>query len=349
MSCGDAPQFSNAAAFQIAATDSEVAVAWIEQSATAHGKLHITRLSPSLDFVSASEFVDSTLESLPLSLDIAPLPSGWVAAGMGVSEVFVHGVDATGGDLGRLTIDQLPGGEGGPVVLAPRPTRGPLVVWQALTSTIRAVVVSDDGRSTSTPRDLPLPSTWPQQLVLNAVFVGGAFYVLTTDWDSSVYGGPLRMLRVEADGTPGAAYDVLPGVHTWDARLVAGAADLQLILGGTVDDFAGIWQRIDATGAALSPPSVVYDLVKYYTRVSAVAFGTDTVVWLSNWWDSSLGGGVALVRVDATGNVVTPAYQVASGPVSFSTWGAIARRGPDVVVGWTNGDNGKVRLARVTP
>ena len=103
---------------------------------------------------------------------MAPLPSGWDVAGYAAPDIFLHAIDATGQDVGRLVVATIPAAEAvsGVPILAARPDGGPLFVWSRA-GEVRAAVVAADGRSTTAPVVL---STAPSRVVgsPSAIYAG---------------------------------------------------------------------------------------------------------------------------------------------------------------------------------
>jgi hypothetical protein len=249
--CGSAPlpgdeQF----ALAMAATDSEVALAW--EDADRFDTINFTRLSSGLDAIGTT-LID---ETAPDSLSVAPLPSGWAVAGHNYLEIFTHAVDAAGVDRGRIVVDKLNTTSLADMLLAPprmasRPNGGPLIVW-ATVSAVRVSVVSADGRSASTPKSISTVNYPLNVVLMNAAWVGDAFYVAMQIADGPV---KLTLLRVEADGTPTTVFDAMPGSEALVPTLVTGADDLRVVYLATMNNqFGAWWRKLGLDGQPLSPP-----------------------------------------------------------------------------------------------
>jgi hypothetical protein len=336
--CGTAPVDiqGSLATVDMAATDTEIGVAWIA------GGISFARFSADLTLLGQTKVVDPILDSGPSLrgyIGIGTLPAGWVILAYAEPELFIHTMDATGKDLGRTRVDGLPVNSFAYVTLASRPSGGPLVVWLAGTN-LRAAIVAADGRSASTPVDiLPVTST-PQSL--SAAWVGDAFYVAITTGAAQ-----MRLVRVGADGVPGTGVTVLPGTKARDVRLVSNAGDLRVLYldeaSANSGDLKTIWQKIAATGAASSDP-VVIPGPKKYGAVGGVAFDGDTVALLR--YDNSLD----MVRIGPTGAIVTAPVTVGKRPnylVALIRGQFFARRGAEAVAGWNTDSD--IRLARIAP
>jgi hypothetical protein len=148
-----------------------------------------------------------------------------------------------------------------------------------------------------------------------------------------------------------ASFDALPGVFAEHAALVSGADELRVVYlgsapaadGGADPDAAVLWQRVDTTGAATTPPTVVATGGAFGALARAVAFGSDSVALLEGINGRNTLG---IARVAGDGRVVTSAFKIVAGHSDFDVV-EIARRGSDAVVLWMPGINGRMRLARV--
>jgi hypothetical protein len=131
--CGDAPFSAAAVAAGLAATDSEVAIAWLELDASSRPMLGFARLTPNLELVGTSRLMNArgapAIDPSVVKVRTTLLPSGWVVAGYYEREVFIHAVSAAGESVGRTTVDRFADGTlwAGPI-LASRPNGGPLIV-----------------------------------------------------------------------------------------------------------------------------------------------------------------------------------------------------------------------------
>ena len=144
----------------IAATDTEIGVAWIASG------ISFARFSADTTLLTQTHIADTVFDSSSAYgvLGVGTLPAGWVVAAAAQPELFIHALDATGKDLGRTRV------EGSPIYFEPslptfasRPGGGPLLVWDGATK-LRATIVAADGRSVSTPVDLPARRGQPVNL-----------------------------------------------------------------------------------------------------------------------------------------------------------------------------------------
>ena len=209
------------------------------------------RLSPTLQTLSTTRVQDPGFVSL-VDVRVASLPSGWVIAWLTDSELLIHTMDASGRDLGRTKVDN-----SGSALFASRSDGGPLIVWQ-VGDVVKSAIIAADGRSLTTPRPLPFapPHGFPSSRSTTAAYAAGAFYFVAPAYDAA--DPPMRMVRIETDGTVGTAVDVLPGAGPKQLTLVAGADDLRVVYRGPVvsggTDSTIFFQKIAATGASASDP-----------------------------------------------------------------------------------------------
>jgi hypothetical protein len=355
-SCGDAPVHFIPAGLAIAGNDREIALAWSEiDPGTGLNILGFARLSPTLVLLSSSRIVEPALHADQGSgmVAVAPLPSGWVVAASGGDTIFTHAFSATGADLGGMTVATNAAGALSSFYLVGRPGGGPLIAWETVGGSpgdqLNVAVVGDDGRSVSLPGVLPLDSYYGLR---NVVSAAGAFYALlpVAGVDDAIH---LRIYRIETDGTPGSSFDLLPGIRTNSPMLVADANDLRVIYeditsGDPTTPDSGLFvQKLDSNGAAVGPRARVggANAPSYILATTPIALGADTVALLLGVTaDNALG----LTRLAADGTPITPPFPIAR-IVQAYTPAVMARRGPEIVVVWATGWNGRIRLARATP
>ena len=356
--CGDAPVGTpTTSALAIAATASEVALAWAELHDNRSPTLNFARLGSNLDVVSAvvldepafSVATGGTNDGMPLI--VKPLPSGWIVAGHANRDVFVHAIDAAGHGVGRITLADIPvGGALTAPVVAGRPGAGPLVVWVRL-GVVSATVVSADGRTATASFTLPIDAsmmTGP----LSAAFVGDAFYVAAAIYDdvSQATSAHLRLVRVAADATSttATAVDALPGIDVSNPQLVDGADELRLVYAGRIGCVPGyhkLSQVVSPTGQALSSPVRLADHDRGLLGAPPLAAGADTTSLLLGFDHQSL----TVVRSAWDGTLAAPARAVALGPANTFELARVDRRGPDLVIAWTTHTRPGIQLALVTP
>jgi hypothetical protein len=345
--------------FALTASDAEVGVAWakVNSADLEMPGVSFARLSPNLDLLTSIDLEGrgagaATFLSYP-EVAVAAIPAGWIVGiwgeiRPGMPELFFHVIDAQGRDTGRVTVDGGPvwlGGGPSPLLLASRPGGGPLLVWKTDTE-VRTSVIAADGRSATSPTVLPADyGVW----LTGASYVGGAFYIELTSQTGlgDAFEYRLFLLRIEPDGRATSRMEVLPGQLAGASSVVAGAPDLRVVYNSSrptsadPDQVVTYWRRLDGNGNAVSPAvELARDPLNFGIYPLAVAVDQQTVVIFNQAGTNRLG----LVHVDGSGNVVTPARDFVAAP-GFGPQ-AIARRGPDVVVGWLASP---IRLARIAP
>jgi hypothetical protein len=346
--CGPAPV--SAAPYQatLAASDAEVALAWLQIDADDRPSLRFARLSPALDLISATKIDDDTVEGgrvidlygkgTQAYLSVAALPSGWLVAGWAEPELFIHAIDAAGHPVARTVIghgDALLDQIGAPTLVS-RPNAAPLLLWQT-GNTLHVFPVAADGRSVSPQVDIELGDEYPN----SAAFTGGSVYLASYAVSDDL--PRTRVRRLAPDGGVLSTFDALVGLEQYGVALVDGAEDLRVVLSTKKDDAHPIvvMQRLSTTGASVGSP-VELGAHPDYEDGKGVAIGGETISLLR-------GPGLGLARVGAAGALLTPAYPITVRVNEAPRWFAIVRRGPDAVAAWFGVSEEGLRVARLTP
>jgi hypothetical protein len=347
--------FPDLTGFAIAATDTEVGLAQIDQNAINTSRLTFARLDAQLALINAVGIEDTNqpgpLEGNINSVAVAPISGGWLIAGCGGSEVFVHLVDTTGKKLAR-TVVAADGGACAPGMLSlvtqAQPGGTTLLLWVTVYGPTTALIAAD-GRSAGPPALL----TFSRELggYPRAAWISDAFYVVAPVSQNTgrAYEQGAQILRVAPDGKTTLFADILRDQWVAEPAFVSGAADLRLTYNGlpvggrTELDVAVLWRRLGPSGELLAPPVALGFYPYFLGRAPAVAFGDDTVILLSGAEKEDL----AIMRVDKEGTVVTLAHDIAIAPTYPPYAFDMVRRGPEVVVAWPSA--GAVKLARIAP
>jgi hypothetical protein len=344
--CGAAPFAAEPLVQAIAASDAEVALAWIERMGVEPPRLRFARLSPGLDLVAASTIDDPALAAFPMgggssyfAVSVATLPSGWAIAGYAGPDFFLHALDASGQSGARIRLDTAAIADVlAYPVLAGRADGGPLVLWQTSTA-LRVAVVAPDGRSTTTPLALPVSgrlANYPR-----VAFAGGAFHVLAPI-DSGTSTALLRVFRIATDGTLASTFDVLPGLTFEHVQLVPGADDLRIVYS---DGERAFWRKLGPTGAPLSAPVAIGSGYDFGGDARAIGFGADTVALLIGVNSANT---LSITHIGPDGQIVRSPEKIAIGLGGGIGWHDIVRRGPDAVAAWLANGPG-IRVARFLP
>ena len=351
--CGAAPFTSAPRAAAMAGGFGEIGLAWMEIDASQRVSLDFARLSPTFNLLGTTRLRMPAVaenDSEMVAVAVAALPSGWVVVAYSPPEIFVHAVSALGDDLGRTVVERQPPEEliWRPQV-AQRPDGGPLVYWAA-DDAWRAAVVAADGRSVSAPVDL-LPAGNTMGGLASAAYVGDAFYVAVSIAPSFSQ-AELHLRRVETDGRATTMIQALPGVNAWNAALVTGANELRVMYAGPMPGAAPantwgvMWQKVGATGDALSSPVVLGAVPPYSGPIQGVALGADTVVLIGRDNATSL----FAARIGGDGGVITSPFRIMALPIGFY-WAdvtpGIVRVSSEAIVAWHRFAG--IELARIAP
>lgn len=330
----------------VAATDAEVGIGLVGYDANNDATVSFARLSPTLDPIGSVTVFDDHVPPdayFPAFGDLAAaaLPLGWVLAVIGRSDLSLRAIAVDGTETGRVVVDTMPNvGSLTFPLLAGQQSGGPLLVWSA-GMVLRASVIAADGRSVTTPVDLPTSDVAGYDPP-SAAFVGDAFYVVFSI-QTMADGSALRIVRVGVDGTIASTNDALPGEPMFGVNLAAGANELLLAYSGPPTGVLGdqpvtLWRRLTTTGQELTSRSPLAG--PSMGLGPSLAFGDDTVVFVLGLDGLS----ISFARIANDGSIVTPPHDIVRAP--YLGYRA-ARRGPDVVVAW--GGPGGLQIARVTP
>jgi hypothetical protein len=340
LSCGPAPFDAPwANQFQLAATEVAVALAWTARPATNTATLSVARLSPTLQSLGTTKLEEAmaapgTQVSFG-SPSIAPLSGGWLVGALAnETSVLVHAVDATGRDLGRVTLDTVRSDDLSPrfVQVLARPAGGALAVWGG-NGALHAATIAADGRTVGTPVAVSLAgldSVSPS----NAVWMGNAAFIVYTATDQGTTERATVLVRFDVAGSATTARSVtLFNAALYPVAL--GADDDELLLAAPGRDPAAppgqvdlpVLRRLDADGAATAP------VVGTQLAPEVVLSAGDDALLLS----SSSGHSLAIDRLARAGAMVTPRRELAKGPARIQIFGiaiAAARRGAETIVAW---------------
>jgi hypothetical protein len=327
----------------MAGTDSELGLAFYEESATGRIELALARLSPSLDLLGKAHIPEEVQPWAEPPI-VAPLPSGWVITWYSGTDLVMRALDTKGADLGRTVVADLNQVQDPYPQMVPRPDGGPLVFWWGEMAIVHAAVVAGDGRSATPPFTLPGQDRYPA--ASTGVYAAGAFRFLMA---FSVYGtGSITrnvLMRIAPDGSS-SSMDVLPrtDLAMAGATLIAIGDELRLVYTGqlTCDSpRATLMQRLALDGTTLGEPVVIGGEAE---RWGPIAFGSDLVSLFAVPVSPSFSTALQVERVSSSGGPVGPVHTIARGAVSELL---MARRGPDVIVGWQTSFG--LQLARVAP
>jgi hypothetical protein len=327
----------------MAATDTETALVWLDQPDGDAVQIGFALLSSSLDVIATRQIVDAAIAApAPTgapTAQIAALPSGWLVLATTGSSLSLYTLDGAGTVVAHSALDPMSGGfEISSPILVSQPNGGPLVIWQVFNT--YAAVVSADGRSVTTPLEVPVDSYAGGGVLpslTSAAFAAGEFQAVFNE--NCVAGPCLEIVSIALDGTVAGSFKP-PGVAApWGASLVTGADDLRLLYeadcGTTLTNPCLMWQRMSSTGAVLSSQVLINGSSTSGLPSSAVALGADGYV---------LGGQPAssmLLHLSSDG-------AIAAGPSLIATVGSavMVRQGSGLIAGWAG--NG-IEVAQLRP
>jgi hypothetical protein len=336
----------------MAATDTETALVWLDQPDGDVMQIGFALLSSSLDVISTGHIVDAAIAAAPSNVagesptppQIAALTSGWLVLAAAGTSISLYTLDGAGNVVARHTLDPMSDGFGVFPILVSRPNGGPLVIWGGFSN--YAAVVSADGRSVTTPIEVPVDSYDGGGLLpglTSAAFAAGAFQAVFLE--NCATGPCLQIVSIAADGTIAGSFQP-PGLAApWGARLVSGADDLRLLYvadcGTTLTDPCLMLQRMSSTGAALSPPVLIDGSATSGLPDSAVAWGGDS--YLSSgaaYWSSTV------VHLASDGTIAGGPSVIAKGG---SAGAVIVRQGSNLVAGWSENEPSHIEVAKLAP
>jgi len=324
----------------LAATPTEIGLAWAGIDAVGVNGLYFTRLTPDLSLVSS--FLVEPSVALYGELSVAPLPSGWVIAASEVNSLTLYPIAADGRSVGKTTIPKQSSPPQKPL-LAARPGAGPVVVW--MDDALRAAVVAADGLSITPSIVLPFGGP-PNQHEVDAAFVGGAVHVVSPVDMGNVR--PLQIVRILPDGSGASLVGGPSGTFLRLPALVAGAPNLDMVFSSRelgIDKL--IWQRFDGAGSAVGPSA---ELGSFHNLqiVASVASGDNAAVLVPEEVDA-----ITLMKLTLMG------VQGASPQPGFTFahmadhTPRLARRGSELIAAWVGSGGGctssRISIARLTP
>jgi hypothetical protein len=370
LGCGVKPPDLSPYTVAMGANGAEVALAWATSNDASAGKMRFSRLNAAFGTISTVRVNEPGIAAAGYwsnTFSVAPLPSGWVIAGMGLSNnLFVHTFDAAGANVGRITM-KAPEGNLTRVVVVPRPNGGPLLVFETNGSSdfvthLYAAVVSADGASTTAPVEVPFSGDFVSEIGRGS-FADGLFYVPFTtvmQTDTVMRPGHLAIARVSTTGTLADVADPLPSADVHSPALVTAEGQLALSYKGSVDGappgdpyapqtFFSV--RLALSGAVASSPPLVLADRAMPGPLLAVGDAVLQVLDESNVpvGPGYLGESLELVQVPATGPLGEKHQLLAAGYLPPWHWLDAVTIGSDVVIAWLDSSEGPLQLIRVRP
>jgi hypothetical protein len=350
----------------MAATDERVGVLWRDR-AGGQDRVVFSQFSPDLTLLTSAELTPPSIDGSSSKFALTPQPvagvlpgmrwivAGWAAASGGNGKQLVtETIDAAGNVGAPLVIEAFEqSGDrlGGRIALASN-AGGALLAWERATGfphEVRASVISADGTSRAAPVVIATDQLLPGYVyVQGATVVGNEFYVATLLWE-----GGVSFARLDGQGQLLGSFDVAPPIDG-NVEYMVPVSDptaLRMIYvhgasSGLGDATLG-WARWDTTGQLLSSSEEIEPIARRNLPTHgpyAVGLGDDTLVLVPSY--SSTTSQTSTRRLGPTGELVAAPREIIRAPVLWSF--AMARRGPDVLIGW--GDfRGGIRVLRLAP
>jgi len=364
LGCAKPPLDQNVSTFGIAANGSEVGIAWIDFVGPQTPSLSFARLSPTLDLISRS-----VIAPIPWACDdklkriaVAPLASGWTVAVGGDPDVVVYALDATGQPVARTVVES--SGSffqdiAATPFLIPRPDGGPLMLWHRIARNPYAALIAADGRSASTPVELPvypLATASP----IGAAYLQGKFHVIVphlgTGGATPQHG--LTIVRLDPGGKIGSTVDILPDEDVSLAGVGGDGTDIRVVYTTTsangslvvsTDDV--IFRRISSAGDLLTPAVRLGQVRDLRPTSPVLALGDDTVFLFKPFEPGVFGGPndpdrAGWARVGPDGALRSQGF-VARAPFTLYQH-ALVQNGAELLAAWTGG-TAVLKVARLNP
>jgi hypothetical protein len=356
--CGNAPVDAVAPwMMALAATETEVGLAWVSLDASDYVRLHFARFAPDLSLL------DQKILSGPVcphALALAARPGGWSLAVESGEGLHLLALDASGVQTAALQV--FAEAHFSASILAARPAAEPLLVWIPPSSSdgsqFRAALVNPGGASLAPATNIAAPFPLVDRQFSVAATADGWLLALRASESSAtdtIYIAPLA-----ANGALAGPFQAPFGTYVEHPRLTAFGNEVRMTFGKFENGSGGVsFSRLTPAGKALGSRAVIGPGATYYGEAPPVPVGADTFVLLPT---ATGNGGEAerldVVRVNETGAQVYAPRTIVGDPQRIHSH-TIARRGSDVIVAWINGVPGAhdpwdmgpagIGLARVVP
>jgi hypothetical protein len=339
------PEVSDPTALALAATDTEIAIAWLDgESDAARTGLRFARFRPDLSRISQSECFGPAAAT---QASLAATPSGWLLAATAADGVHVFALSPAGAPSGP---ERLIAGAKDPL-LAGRPTAGPLLSWTAGGKTFVKLLLADGSDETTAV------SIFPYAIDSSAaVFTGDGFLlasrlaqIVTTriGTDGQLAGQTTIPSALNASTPNGYA----PGL-AWNGTSAAVAYSVGQV--ATAGPSSVAWLRVDRSGAAMGVPTM---LAAFPTQVTSTPIDGTPIAAVGDkmYVLARPASALQFAKVDVAGATVAIPSGLSHDPSGVRSY-RIAKRGPDVIAAWTTYGfrdagrfPGRIGLARLAP
>jgi len=321
----------------LAATDTEIGVAWLEDGQW----IHFTRLGPDLTVLSDTACFGSPLSD-SWQLALAATPTGWLIAANDTarsSPIDLFAIDA----VGELRSSKTTATQASNVYLFPRPGSAPLLVWIdgafsfQVPGTLHAQLLNDDGDAVS--GEARIDSILHPYVA--GVFVGDGFELMAAT-GKGPDGGYFPVFQVVHLGLDLAVRtDVVTGLALGEAPSIDWTgSEVQFAYTGCDELITDACrtktfvERITAGGTRVGARTEVPIPGGYFD--SAVAEGTDTVILYG------VPAAKELLRIDPMATTAWTSEPVWYSPQTYSV--RMVKQRDDVVIAWFSA---RLELARI--
>jgi hypothetical protein len=329
------------ATFAVAASDTEIALAW----ADGNGALHFARFGANLSLLS-----DDCIAAMSFdAVSVAPTSTGWLVAAHASPDIFLYLLDhkgtATGG--GQVVWEDKEAGDpcgytrfADGLTLSSTPAGDlALLTWGEMGFSpycgghgSLSQVVAEDGHAIGAFNGgLPAPTS----IAATPEGFEAVWY----------YQVGVRLKHIALDGT--VREDATFGMSTTDwARVAWSGSEIRLLYGVYGATGAGFLQAVSAAVAPIGNPVPINTGGYALDHDVLLAIGPDTVVHLTQSANSHFSE--YLVRLDARGTPALPPVPVVAANYA-ATLKAVAQGG-DAIVAWIDGSTtrpARIQLARV--
>jgi hypothetical protein len=324
----------------LAATDSEIAVAWVEAASYPTAGVHFTRLGLDFTLLSDTPCIGPVQQVYGRELSLASVGAGWLLAVSDPNTVTLLQLDAQG-VLGRSQSLWAPGaGCFGGGRLTPRAGAGPLLTWLDCTqATLHVQQLNADGSAAG-----------------NDITIANVDNVAATSVDDgfalAAYVNPsydVQLFHLALDGTLRSGASIPEQPHGNLPKPIALAwtgSDLRLLYEVDVIPSTGLtqavlWQLATRDGALVGGPVTISTGGPEVVRL--LPSGTDTVALRRDFGLGTL----SVLRLTASGMPAWPELTVMRAGYFLSP--DIALQGGDAIVGWIDNPRLSFERVRITP
>jgi hypothetical protein len=362
-SCINAPLDATVpTAIAMDANDQEIALAWTSLDATGTLGLHFARFAPDLTLISERGLLGP---SCPGEIALAARPGGWSLAVNSPGSLRLLALDATGATTSDILVASLSplSAANSRTVLVHRDGEGPLLAWADAArapSPFYGVVtrVSSDGASVGMPQDLAFEHPIVE---LTAAPTLAGWLVSAEQLIGGSEPNQIESFEIGPDGSPLPDAPIAGGWYSGKPRLAAEGTDLRRScssLGARNQPPAGIHFGKVVHQGVVTGPLVFVGPAGHYDYAAPMVIINGTTSLFTAYSESTYPRSLQYMQYDAQGTLLVGPRIIATDIDAIKTY-VTARRGPDAVVAWINGQPpmlgapgigpSSIGMARVTP